>query len=175
MPFWIRVRWIVIPLLFLLLATSRPLAIKDLTGVAEAVPEGLSVVEEPIARFGENSNNQGCFADQVLDLRVRVHVRNDGGEEVTIREEDAEIFIDGVRKPLEPHTYTIGDGDPTVVPFEEYTLAPGDEKEVVVYSFGFMPREGFEEIDRIEVTLPVEDQEIRVLFDDVRSVEAEMR
>ncbi len=171
---WNRTRWVILPLLALLLATSKPLATKELTGSAEEIPDGLSITEEPTAVFGENVNNQGCFADQRLDLRVHAHVRNDGDQDVTIREGDAQILIDGREQPLEPHTYSIG-GERSVIPFEDYVIAPGDETEVTVYSYSFMPADDFDTVDRIEVSLPVGDQHLRLVFSEVRSVETEMR
>jgi hypothetical protein len=174
-PFRTRhLRWLLLPAMLLLLATSRPLAQKDLLGTAPEVPAGLTVPEAPAARFGENVNNQGCSAPQRLDLRVRIPVRNDGEAPIILREADAEIRIDGEAQPLEPHTYSIG-GERTVVPFAEYEIAPGETEEVVVFSYAFMPKEALDTADRIEVSWPIGDETLRVVFEDVLAAPAVMR
>ncbi len=166
--------WALFLVVLLLMGTSRPLDYKPLTGEAVEVPESLAILEAPEGNFGENPNNQGCFVDQVLDLRVEVEVRNEGESTVVIEEEEAKIYVDGERQQLQQHVYSIG-GERRETPFEVYEIDPGQEERVSVFSWSFMPREALETTREIEVIVPVGEEVLRVVFEDVDEVETTTR
>jgi hypothetical protein len=169
-----RSRRFLLPAIFLLMATSRPTATKELEGVADQVPDGLSVLVAPTGRFGENTNNQGCFAEQRLDLWVEAQVQNDRAAAVIIRSGETQILIDGEPWPLAPLTYTVR-GEQHVRPYEDFEIAPGGVETVSVFSYGFMPREHLDTADRIEVSMPLGEGALRFVFEGVRAVEAVKR
>lgn len=162
--------WVLFVAVLFLMGTSKPLDYKLLTGEAGELPEGLVAMEAPAGYFGENTDNQGCFADQLLDLKVEVEVRNEGEATVVIEEEEAQIFVDGQRQELRQHVYTIG-GERRETPFEVYEIEAGQEETVSMFSMAFMPKEALETTREIVVVWELEDEELRLVFEDVDEAE----
>lgn len=162
--------WVLFLVVLLLMGTSRPLDYKPLKGEAVEIPESLAVLEAPEGNLGENVNNQGCFADQVLDLQVSVEVRNEGGSTVIIEEEQTRLFINGVEESMKEYQVT-SSGVERGQAFRTYEIEVGDEERLVLQSTAFLPNEALESTQEIEVVVPLGEEELRVVFEDVDEVE----
>ncbi len=162
--------WLIVLAMMFLVGTSKPLNYKQLTGETVEVPDGISILGEPEAKFGENGNNQGCFSEQVLDLEVELEVRNEGASPVIIEEDDVRIFVDGEEESMSEYQYS-RTGVPRGAAFRVYEIEGGEEAKINLDSTAFMPYAALETTAKIELFVPIGSDELRIVFANVDEAE----
>ncbi len=157
-----------------LMATSRPLSGKRLTGEARSVPAGISLSAPPRADLQENVNNQGCAARQTADFALRLNVKNDSAAPLTIWESRTKLRFDGDVVPMNERHAIIG-GERLVTPFTDFQIPPHETSEVTLYTYKGTAASEIDETDRIDVAVETSAGTLEVLFTGVRQVTATQR
>lgn len=143
--------------LLALLGTSKPLAYKRGTGKLAKTAAGLTAKQGPSFFVGENVNNQGCFVEQRLDLRVEVALKNAGKEAVTLAEKDATLTVGKQRFPIKRQYWSGAKHSRRHKALRTFTLPPGQTTTVRLeaYSFVAISKLPWKQIDRVEVSWPL--------------------
>ena len=155
--------------LVLLVGTSKQLVKKDLTGKLLRASEGIQLSGTPTATFGESVNNQGMFADQMLDLEVIFTISNQTQTEVLVREKGIRIILDGESYKFKPGEVIV-DKKKITIPLQEYRIASGGTQEITIFYEEFVSKEKLETTDKIEVVIPVAASYLHIIFEGVKEV-----
>jgi len=142
----------------LAVGTSKTLHGKKLAAPHPEAPATLKLEGPPEAWLAEDVNNQGCFSDQVLNLSVRIPVRNVGAAPLEIKPETVALTIDGRTFPVRRAQFAY----PRKPPKESSqgrrygsTLPPDTPGELFIAALSVLPKEKLKSVKRARLRVPL--------------------
>ncbi|MBI3071687.1 MAG: hypothetical protein HYY84_06110 [Deltaproteobacteria bacterium] len=121
----------------------------------------------PAAFFGENVNNQGCFATQRLDLVVALTLTNNRRLPIIVVPASAVVIVDGERHPFRAASWQVG-GQRFTEKLEDVRIASGQTVTVKLRSSGFLGKAALSRAERLEIEVPTGGERTVVVFGGVR-------
>lgn len=117
----------------------------------------------------ENVNNQGCFADQVLDFDLRLPVRNASAETLVCTEENVTLRVDGEAKKVDNVSFRLA-GEKRAGPRYDSKLSAGERGVLVVTAQSILPKKRLKKVDEIVLTFGEECGGAELTFEDIKGI-----
>jgi hypothetical protein len=158
----------------LAVGTSKTLHGKKLVAPHPEAPAPLKLEGPPEAWLAEDVDNQGCFSDQVLNLSVRIPVRNVGSAPLEITPKAVTLTIDGRTVPVQraqfAHPRKPSKDSPQSRRYGP-TLPPNTRGELFIAAHSVLSKEKLKSVERAQLraTLGKGSGELRLDFPDIKN------